>query len=106
VFIPRPRASTNVAPKIPKTETPREQDGPERTGQQRREIDGQEARGPDRRFEDPAEDVEREHVEAEMHEPGVEETAGDQAIQLAVGDAGAEQPEVRDQRVRGAVETA
>ena len=63
-----------------------EQQGPERAAEHRDDVDADEARGPDRRLEQGAEDVEGEHVEPEVDEPGVQERRGDEPVRLAAGD--------------------
>ena len=71
----------------------REQDRAERAGQQRREVDRAEAPLAEARLEQLPEDVEQVHVEADVEEAEralrVQEAAGEQPPQLAVGDAGA-----------------
>ncbi len=65
--MPRPRAITKVAPKMPKTapEAPsvsasgREQQSAEGASEERGEVDGDEAWRADRRLEDPAEEEEQ-----------------------------------------------
>ena len=66
----------------------------EGAGEERGEVEGDEARRADPRLEHAPEEVEGEHVEADVDQAGVEEAAGQQPVPLAFGDRGPEQAEV------------
>ena len=79
----RPRAMTKVAPRTPKIapEAPAltvfgsKQQGDERARQERGEVEEDEARRPDRRLQQPAEDEQQVHVEADVDDADVDEAA-------------------------------
>ena len=112
--MPRPRAMTKTAPARPKTapEAPTvrrvrlDDQRPEGAGEQRGEVEDEEARRPQRRLQQPPEDQQQEHVEADVDDAGVEEAAGDEAVPLAFGDGRAEEGEVDDELAAGVRRTA
>ena len=77
-----------------------QQQGAEGPGQQGDEVDAEEARRADRRLEQGAEDEQREHVERDVEEAGVQEPGGDDPPPVAVGDRRAVEARVVDQRCR------
>ena len=65
----------------------REDQGAQRAAEQRDEEDRGETPGADRALQQGAQEVEGEHVDAEVDQAGVEEAAGDDPVVLALGDA-------------------
>jgi hypothetical protein len=89
-LMPRARNSMNAAPMTPKIAPRRadgrgiraQQEGAERSGEETDEIDGEKADSPDRGLEHPADEVEDEHVRADVEEIEVQEPGGPQAVVL------------------------
>ncbi len=75
-----------------------EQKRSERAAQERHEVDQREAHAPDRRLQHRAEDPEREHVEEQVEEAGVQEARRDDAPVLPVGHRRARERSVGQQR--------
>ncbi len=93
-LMPRARSTTNAAPISPNTapDAPTvlvsgsvRSSAPNEPLRSDDEVDQPEAQPPDGRLQQPAEDVEDEHVEEEVEQPGVKEAAGHEPPPLAVG---------------------